>query len=352
MIPCPKKNLTRGKDPSLCALRVSRIVKERNKTKHSIKNTPRERGIFVFVQLFACCYNDLMEVKRLGVIRGGKDHYETSIREGAELISHILSHLSSSWKAVDIFIDREGRWHAGGLPVKPENVFGKADIFWDTTRSDAYVTLTDAPIAHVSGGFSSFSHESRDMLAEHLKDKGIKIPRHIFLPAYQKDFDGPIETYAVRKAREVLEKFPPPWRMRLFPGDPRAGALLVKTLPELVNAIIDGSEYGGSVLVEEFVGGKNFSAHSVLGFRGKDVYIFPTDERIAVLARNLHEYVPAAYYVNASFVVHPKNGAYLSDMEFSPDWTQDSAFTESCEKVGTKTHQVLLHILDKAFARK
>src|SRR5690606_23578815 len=144
-------------------------------------------------------------------------HYDTSLREGSELLSHVFSFLSS-WKPVDIFIDRNGTWHAEGIPSEAGEIRKRADVFWDTTRSNAYVDL-GAPVANVSGGYSTFTEKGRNTLREHVKDLGIKLPGHLVLPAYQPDIDGPLAKYAAQKAKQVFEKFSPPWRVRLYPGD-------------------------------------------------------------------------------------------------------------------------------------
>lgn len=335
----PKINLTSRKDLKL-------IGTEQNKGRH-IKHLAKARCFL---------YNVYMKLKKVGVIRGGKKHYEASIKEGGELISHLISFSSHKFRPVDILIDKAGFWHASGLPVKVSELKEKADAFWDTTRSDAYMFLEDPAVVNVSGGYSSFSGDTRKAFGEHLKKTGIKIPRHVVFPAYQKDFDGQVEDFITRKVTEVLEKFSPPWRVRLFPGNPKAGARLVKTAPELAQALAEGVKYEKSILVEEFINGPLIPSHSVLGFRSKDVYVFPSIEKVVVdkeklysLAKDLHECVPGAYYVNSGFVLNPQKGVYLVELEFSPDLGENSHFSESCKAIGVRTHNVIEHILEQSF---
>ena len=308
-----------------------------------------------------------MEVKRVGILRGGENNYEASLREGGEIIFQIVSHLFEKWKPIDIFIDRSGIGHVGGVPVSISELSQKADVFWDTTRMDIYLKLKDSPVVNVSGGISSFSEKSRKMLSEHMKNLGINIPRHILLPSYQKDFDGPLETYATKKAKEVFEKFSPPWKFRLFPGTKKKEIRLIKNFSELAIAIIEAGKRGKSILVEEFVNGSRGTAHSVRGFRGKDIYVFSSlpdrrardkemsenfknikeKEQLTKLVKSLHEYIPLSYYINAGFVLNQKRGAFLEDLEFSPDFEENSHFIESCNAIGVKPHDVIEHILNQ-----
>ena len=43
---------------------------------------------------------------------------------------------------------------------------------------------------------------SKEMLKEHMERIGVDMPKHIVLPVYQQDFDGPRERYAIKKAKE------------------------------------------------------------------------------------------------------------------------------------------------------
>ena len=47
-----------------------------------------------------------------------------------------------------------------------------------------------------------------------MKSVGVQMPRSMVLPVYQKDFDGPRERYAIKKAKEVHEKFGAPWMVK------------------------------------------------------------------------------------------------------------------------------------------
>ncbi len=294
---------------------------------------------------------------RVGILRGGAEsHYEISLREGGDVISHILLNLSDGWKPVDILIDKDGIWHAGGLPINPADLGQKVDVIWNALHVSLSQVLENISIPNVGVNFfSSALRSSRAMLREHMKSIGVNMPRHIILPLYQEDFDGPREEYAAKKAKKIFEKFGSPWIVKSLTADPDMGIHVAATFPELVDAITDGVAHKKSILVEELIVGKDVSVHSVAGFRGEDVYIFPLGnfsitekDKLTSLAKSISKNLGAPHYIKTDFILNPTKGIYLTNIEFSPDLKPDSNFCQSCESVGAKTHQVLGHMLESA----
>ena len=75
---------------------------------------------------------------------------------------------------------------------------------------------------------------------------------------------------------------------KIFTSDSNMGIHLTKTFGELAEAIEDGVNHNKSILVEEFISGKSSTVHSISGFRGEDIYVFPpqnflTDEKERVI---------------------------------------------------------------------
>ncbi len=299
--------------------------------------------------------------KRLGILRGGAgEDYNSSLRRGGDFILHITENLGDQYKVYDILIDRDYVWHLGGVPINPGDLVSKIDVVWNMSHPSFSNILESLGIPNI--GASAFSHSlktSRDMLAEHMKSINVAIPRHIVLPVYQKDFDGPREKYPIKKAKEVFEKFSSPWIVKSFTPDTSMAIHLAKTFPELVNAIEDGVQHKKSIVVEEFIAGKVASIHSVPNFRNEDVYVFPLGnsfglfshdekEKLINLTKDLHNHIGAEHYLQSNFVMNPRGKVYLSNIELNPDINPNSHFSQACESVGCKTHDVVLHILEQA----
>jgi len=299
-----------------------------------------------------------MEIKRVGILRGGTgERHTSSVKKGGEIISHIFENLSDKYKIVDILIDKEGVWHLNGIPIKPADLVRKVDVVWNTSEDPSFSVVLDSFFIPNIGNkyFSKVLENNNDMLRKHIKDIGVQMPQSIVLPLYQEDFDGPRERYAIKKAKEVFERFSSPWVIKSFTPDSNMGIHLAKTFGELSEAIEDGVNHGKSILVEEFIVGKPSTVHSISGFRGEDIYVLPSQnfstsekEKIINFARNLHKHLATEHYLKSDFVLHPQRGFFLTGIDSSPDLRKGSHFEQSCEFVGAKMYHVLEHILNRA----
>ena len=298
---------------------------------------------------------------RVGILRGGdEEHYHSSLKKGGEIIAYLHENLSHKYRPIDILVDKEGVWHAKGTPIVPVELLHKVDVVWNLShqRFSNILESYSIPVIGVPP-FAPFFRESREMLSENMKKIGIKMPRRIVLPLYQDDFDGPQEKYAVKKAKEVFQKFSSPWIVKSFTPDKNMGIHLAKTFPELVGAIEDGVRHEKSIVVEEFVAGKVATVHSVPGFRGQEIYTFPfgtsfgifsdeEKETLAAMAKKLHDHTGSTHYLKSDFILTPRGKVFLLHLEHEPDLKEGSHFWEVCEQVGAKTHQVVEHILERA----
>lgn len=297
-----------------------------------------------------------MDKKTVGILRGGQiGDYHASLREGGEIISHIFENLSERFKVADIFIDLDGVWHLNGFQIEPAVLPEKVDLIWNTAHHSLINILNELSIPTINiSALTSLLRNDLEILAEHVENFDLKVPKKLVLPTYQVDFDGPKDLYIKRKAKEVLSKFSAPWVVRTFTPDTNMGVHLAKTFPELMNAIADGVAHQKSILVEEFIYGRNIDTHSVGGFRGEDIYVFPPSNAnreekdiIIQMARELHQHLGVEHYLKSTFVIHPKRGIFITEMSFSPDLKIDSHFHKICESVGAKMHHVIEHILNK-----
>ncbi len=301
-------------------------------------------------------------VKRVGVVRGGTGrNYMYSLERGGDIISHIHEYLSHKYKPVDILIDKNHIWHINGLPIAPSELPNKIDIAWNTTHPSFSNILESLSIPHISTpSFPHMFQNNKDLLRDHVKKLGIPMPRSIVFSAYQKDLDGPREKYAMKKAKQVFEKFSSPWIVKSFTPESNMAIHLVKTFPELVHAIEDGVNHGKSILVEEFITGKPASIHSVPNFRGEEVYTFPlgklnsgfTHEELEILqkaAKVLHQHLGAKHYLKSDLLLSSRGKIYLLGVESSPDIKPHSHFEEVCDLAGTKIHHMIEHMIESNF---
>ena len=303
---------------------------------------------------------------RVGIIRGGVgDGYETSLKEGGYIISCIFENLYPKYKPIDIFIDKEGQWHISGIPVSPADLLHRIDVAWNSSHHSYSNVLNNLSISHISVPVFSYFLNNKDRLKEHLKEINIKMPRHILIPPYQEDIDGPKDKYIFRKAREVLEKFGGPWIIKSFTDVSDKGIYVAKTFEKLMFAIGELASFDKSILVEELIEGKKAGVHTIRDFRKQDYYsLFPFEhkddnvfstgnfsstekEELLNMSKNICKFLNVENYLLTNFVLNKNRGIYLSNIDFSPDFSPDSHFNKSCEEIGINGHNILEHMLKK-----
>ena len=299
-----------------------------------------------------------MSKKKIGIVRGGTgEHYEKSLQKGGDLISYILENLYPKWTPVDVFIDQDGVWHVSGLPTLPSNLVNKVDIVWNTVPGVSS-TLDNIGIPKIeTEAFHQLLEEERDRLRDHMETLNITMPRSVILSSYIAGSDGGIQEYATKKAQEVFGKFAPPWIVRSVSGKVSMGVHVAKTFPELVNAIIDGVEHRGNILVEELIPGKPASLHTLKEFRGQDIYHLPlprsfteAEKRIITnFGEELFKSLGPKHYMKTDFVLSPTMGVSLLGISFTPDWRDSSHFADSCAQVGAKPVHVFENFLKRVF---
>lgn len=332
---------------------------------------------------------------KVGVIRGGiSGEHDVSLASGAQVISHLLGDkLSNKYKAVDIFIDRDGVWHMNGLPTDISKVSHRVDLVINALHGDygedgkiqQELELMGIPYTG-SGPLSSAIGYNKLLTKQQFERLGIKTPRHMLFPAYQDDFDGPKSKYAERKARDVWEKMPPPWIVKPLTGGSSMGVHVCKTFESLIKALEDGVDKNVSVLVEEFITGKEATVGVVNNFRGKDVYTLPPIEirvpktsmffdnevkyngksqeicpgnftneekkELERLASLIHTGLDLDHYSRSDFIVHPKKGIYALEVNTLPGLTGESLMPKALRAVGSDLPEFIEHLINLAMKRK
>ena len=297
-----------------------------------------------------------MAQKRVGILRGGTgEDYTASLGAGADLISHIVENLADKYKIVDILVDKNGVWHINGIQTQPAELMHRVDVVWNTSNSNSSNILKQFSIPTICAvSFSNGIGNDRSLLERHIKDLGIRMPRHIVFPLYQPDFDGPQDKYADKKMQEVFQKFAGPWIVRSLTHDSNAAVHVAKTLPELAQAIEDILVHRKSILVEELINGQNVPVHSLQGFRGEEVYTLPllnlpiiSKEKINDLAKKLHQHLGENTYMKSNFLLTPKGNIYLTGVSFHPNVKKTSHLSGALESVGAKMHHFVEHMIEK-----
>lgn len=331
---------------------------------------------------------------KVGVIRGGISlEYEVSLNTGGNVLSHLRQKFSHKYKPIDILIDKHGDWHINGLPADMEKVFNSVDVIFNALHGDygedgkVQQLLDRLQIPYTgSRAFPSAISYNKALTKEKFFNIGIKTPKHLLFPAYQKDFDGARDLYAKQKAKEVLRQIPPPWIVKPLTSGSSMGMHLCKTLDELIYAFEVGVNENVSVLVEEFIEGKEATVGVINNFRGKNIYTLPPieiripknkkffdyeakysgksqeicpgnftqkeKEELEKLASIIHQELNLSHYSRSDFIVHPKKGIYALEVNTLPGLTDESLIPKGLRAVGSDLPELIDHLIKEALKRK
>ena len=338
------------------------------------------------------CYTVCMI--RVGVIRGGiSSEYEVSLATGANVLSHLRGDkLNTKYKPIDILIDKSGVWHKNGLPASYEQIFHHVDVIFNALHGDygedgkIQQLLEHWKIPYTgSEVFPSALAYHKGLTKDQFNFHSIKTPKHILLPVYNQDIDGPFRDYAHKVAEEVVRKMPPPYIVKPFSGGSSVGIHVCKDHLSLLYALKDVAQSGASTMVEELITGKEATVGVIEGFRGQKLYSLPSveirlpkdkshfdynakykgesqeicpgnfkrEEKVLLekIAKEIHEKLGLRHYSRSDFMVHPKNGIYALEVNTLPGLTNESLLPKGLSAVGATMPEFIDHIITLALKR-
>ncbi len=285
---------------------------------------------------------------RIAVLRGGPStEYDVSMKTG----SSILNNLSSDKYVVyDVVISKNGSWVVGGLIVKPERFLIKINLAVNALHGEygedgkIQKMLDDFNIPYTgSDSISSLFGMNKGVSKKIYENSGIKTPYSKLLKSNNIN-----ET----SVQELFRTFPLPCIVKPVSGGSSIGIFVVKDLGGLRSSLEECSKYSNSILIEEFISGKEATCGVIDNFREQDVYsllpveIIPPEEsaffcydskysgesqeilpgrfsraeseEIQRLAIEAHKALGLRHYSRSDFIVHPKRGIYILETNTLP----------------------------------
>lgn len=317
--------------------------------------------------------------------------------------------LSQMYKGVDILVDKEGVWHIEGLPQTPEQALRKVDVVFNTMRGDfggdgkLQRILETLAVPFVgSKSYASALAQNKGLSKQHFKKHGIKTPYYKELNLHVGDDINPV-------ASELFRSFPMPVVVKPKGLGSSIGVSYASNMDQLIKALAHAREYSSEILVEEYITGKEIISGFIEDFRGKDLYhLFPVEvkkklsvpeedratENVTVddlspsekelLHRQnvkagifdfgakhsgdfdhqspahlseaektqIYEAIEKAksaldlrHFATADFIVHPRRGVYLLEINSYPGIHEHAPFLHSLDAGGIKHHEFLHHLI-------
>jgi D-alanine-D-alanine ligase len=340
-----------------------------------------------------------MSTKRVGVLRGGpSDEYDVSLKSGAAVLSALSrERCADKYVLRDILIDKNGLWHISGQPAAPEKIFAQTDVLVNALHG-AYgedgklQTILDehGVIYTGSRALPSAIGMNKVLAKKAFTKRGIKTPRHTVVE------NARIGTAAVldETIRHIFNTFSMPVVVKPVGSGSSVGVSIARSFADIAPAIREAglksrnAIHSGSVMVEEYISGKEATVGVIDGFRGESCYTLPAIEirhgrghdffdyeakysetggaeeivpghfsveeksLLENMAKDIHAALGLRHYSRSDFIVTPRRGIYALEVNTLPGLTPASLLPKALAAVGSNLPDFLDHIIGLALAGK
>jgi D-alanine-D-alanine ligase len=323
-----------------------------------------------------------MSIIHVGVLRGGpSSEYEVSLNTGRTVLTHMPP---EKYKAHDIFIDKEGQWHMHGISGEPHQLVKKVDVVFNALHGEygedgkvqQFLEMLGVPFTG-SGALASAVGMNKVLSKKIFLANRLKTPHYMTLHRDEVDHDRIVQVYRT---------FPMPAVVKPVSAGSSVGVTIARTIHELEEGIVLALEYGDTVLLEEFIKGVEATCGVVERFRNEDLHaLMPIEIRpkkshffdyhskyteggseeicpgnftrgeiaeLESLARTAHRLLNLRHYSRSDFIVTPRRGIYILEVNTQPGLTETSLVPKSLQAGGTPLSHFIEHIIELALGKK
>jgi D-alanine-D-alanine ligase len=323
-----------------------------------------------------------MNKLRVGVLRGGPSHeYEVSLQSGAR----VLANLPEQYEPIDIFISREADWHLHGLQKPAHRVLLQLDLVFNAMHGEYG---EDGEVQRLLEAFAlpyTGSRPYNSMLAMHkpfakrrFREHGLAVPKGEWLNTDNPEHEANFPT--------VLSEFPLPAIVKPACRGSSVGVTFADSRAMLMQAVEKAMRFGKSIMIEEYIQGRNVTCGVIENFRNKKYYALPPEEIILCQNSNIFDYdakysgktreicpanlgIPVKrrveemaikahlalglrHYSRSDFIITGNNEIYLLETNSLPGLTAVSHIPRELEVVGSNLQEFIAHVINLALERE
>lgn len=324
-----------------------------------------------------------MSKTRVAVLRGGpSEEYDVSLRTGSAVLGSIDRVL---YEPVDIIITKAGEWLIDGRLRYPEHVLPTFDVVFialhGTYGEDGTVQrLLDrfgVPYTGSSAYASSIAMH-KGYTKEHIRTLPLRLAEHRIV-----SYDP--HTSTARLAGEIRERFGPQYVIKPVSSGSSVGVTIVRDTLNLASALEHAFQAYETLIVEEYIEGKEVTCGVVERFRGHTLYALPPilivppphaeffdanvkydgstqelcpaplpqkdKEAIETAATEVHRALGLSQYSRSDFILSNK-GLYFLEVNTLPGLTRESLIPKALEAVGATHGSLVNHLIHDAYSKK
>ncbi|MCC2630265.1 MAG: D-alanyl-alanine synthetase D-alanine-D-alanine ligase [Candidatus Paceibacter sp.] len=319
-----------------------------------------------------------MHKLRVAVLRGGpSSEYDVSLKSGGT----ILKHMPEKYLAHDILISKNGVWHRDGFERSPDRALSHIDVVFNAMHGEYG---EDGKVQRILDGLNirytgSNSTASALAMNKHLTKKafqshGIKTPYHTVVKR-EDDVD--------EKLSHIFHHFFLPIVVKPASSGSSVGVTIVHNFSHLEDALLKALTISEVALVEEYIKGKEATCGVINNFRGESTYtllpveiIHPKEngffdydakysgksqeivpgnfsdsekQEIQRLAKHVHDSLGLRHYSRTDFMVHPRRGVFVLEVNTLPGLTQESLLPKSLEAIGCSLSDFIDHLIIQTY---
>jgi len=313
---------------------------------------------------------------KVGVFRGGpSDEHELSLGTGASLLKHI----SEKYEPHDILISKDGLWNFNGISSNTNAILSRIDVAVNAIHGKygedgtLQKILKAYSVPHTGSlAFPSMMSLNKYLAKKVFESSEIKVPKYI-LARNDKN--------AKETALYVFRSFTMPVILKPISTGSSIGVVVARDFDSLWLALYELFKFYETVLIEEFIEGMQATCGVIENFRGEKLYsLMPlqiflsgecdyfdyknrdsakymcpsrnfsvdTKKEIQEVAKKAHNVLDLRHYSRSDFIVHPKRGVYLLEVNALPDMSENSPFVRSLKEVGGNISDFIDHIINLA----
>ena len=323
----------------------------------------------------------MSHVIRVGILRGGPSaEAEVSMKTGESVIRSINQHLSDKYRPFDIVIDNTGKWTHEGNPISITGLHSLVDVVFNALHGtygedgkiQSLLEWHKIPFTG-SGSAGSAIGMNKVMTKKILNSYGIKNPYAVTISSPE------IQNEPESILRSLFNSFVMPAVVKPSANGSSVGVAIVRKFDDFYPALFNASKYSDEVIVEEYIKGIEATCGVIDHFRGERFYALPPVEirpvaeffdynakygnetreivpatfsqkikkEIEELAKKIHELMGLRHYSRSDFIIHPKRGIYVLEVNTLPGLTEESLFPKALRAVGSDLHHFIDHLLER-----